>query len=452
VSDRSGRAGQLERRVRGTVVWPGSGGYDELRRTFNAMIERRPAVIVRPLDVADVSTAVRWAAEQDLAISVRGGGHSVAGHGVGDGALMLDLGNLRAVAVDPGLLRADAGGGALLEDLDRATTAHGLAAPSGTYSETGVGGLTLGGGISFLLGTRGFACDALLGAEIVTAEGVVHEVDAETDPELLWALRGGGGNFGVVTRFRFALTRLESVFGGRITFAESAAPSTLELLFELQATAPDELTLQAVLGRNEALGGLVISVLGAWTGPPDQAEAAWARFRRRREIVADALGPLTYLELQGMGARMGSAYRHYWKGHFVSELSPGLADAILAAHAAGTSEGGILVELIHGEAHRVPEASAAFGSRSALANVSALAIWDRPADDEVHLAWARESAARFEPYSLRGGGYLNYSPSDETAGRVERAFGPDRFARLRAVKRRCDPDNRFRFNANIPPA
>ena len=438
--------------MRGPVAGPGARAYDDLRRTFNAMVERRPAAIVRPLDVADVSAAVRWAAEQDVPISVRGGGHSVAGHAVGDGALMLDLANMRSVTVDPVAMLADAEGGARLDDLDRATTAHGLAAPSGTYSETGIGGLTLGGGISFLLGTSGFACDALVGAEVVVADGTVHEVDPGTDAELLWALRGGGGNFGVVTRFRFALTRLESVFGGRITFGAGAVPAILGLLFELQASAPDELTLQAVLGRDAALGGRVVSVLGAWTGAPAQAEAAWAPFRRRRDVVADGLRPLSYLELQAMGARMGSAYRHYWKGHFVSQLSSGLADAIMASHAEGTSEGGILVEPIHGMAHRVPDESAAFGSRSALANVSALAIWDRPADDDIHIAWARESAARLEPFSLRGGGYLNYSPTDETAGRVERAFGPERFARLRAVKGRCDPDNRFRFNANIPPA
>ncbi len=452
MTDGAPHLGELERHVRGPVVRPGADRYDELRRTFNAMIERRPAAIVLPLDAVDVSAAVRWAAEHDLPISVRGGGHSVAGHAVGDGALMIDLRHLRSVTVDPAARLADAGGGALLEDLDRATTAHGLVAPSGTYSETGIGGLTLGGGISYLLGTCGFACDSLVGAELVTGDGSLHAVDAETDPELLWALRGGGGNFGVVTRLRFALTPLDSLFGGRITFAGRAVPAILELLFAHQASGPDELTLQAVLGRNDTLGGSVVSILGAWVGAPTDAEAVFAPFRARPDVVADGLGPISYLELQAMGARMGSAYRHYWKGHFVSDLSPGLVDAIVAAHAGGTSVGGILVETIHGMAHRYPDDHAAFGSRAALANVSALGIWDRADEDDVHIAWVRESAAHFEPYSLRGGGYLNYSPSDETAGRVERAFGPERFRRLRAVKRRCDPDNRFRFNANIPPA
>jgi FAD/FMN-containing dehydrogenase len=445
--------GELHRRLRGAVIPPGSEGFDEARRTFNAMIERRPAVIVRPLHTADVAEAVRWASETDLPISVRGGGHSVAGHSVGEGSLMLDLGEMRAVSVDPIARMADVEGGALLEDLDRATTAHGLAAPSGTYSETGVGGLTLTGGLSYILGAAGFACDALVGAELVAADGLIHEVDAETDAELLWALRGGGGNFGVVTRFRFALTPIGGVYGGRITYGPNAVPSVLHQVFEHRATAPDELTLQAVLFRNAELNAPAITVIGAWTGDPAAAEAAFAPFRQRPEILDDGVGPMSYLDLQSMGARMGSAYRHYWKGQFVGESSNGLEDAILAAAATGRSEGGILIETIHGMAHRIPDEHAAFGARGAVANVSALAIWADEADDAAHVAWARATAEGLVPYALRGGaGYLNYAPVDESASRVERAFGPERFARLQAVKRRCDPDNRFRFNANIPPA
>jgi FAD/FMN-containing dehydrogenase len=440
----------LARSLRGPVIRPADAAYDETRRTFNAMLDRRPAVIAQPLDAADVSTAVRWAAEADLPISIRCGGHSVAGHGVGTDSLMLDLAKLRTVTVDPASRVADAGGGARLEDLDRATTAHGLAAPSGTYADTGIGGLTLGGGISYLLGAAGFACDALVAAEIVTADGAIHLVDDDRDPELLWALRGGGGNFGVVTRFRFALTPMQSVYGGRITFAGGAAREIVELLFELREAAPDELTVQAVLGRNES-GGLGALVIGAWIGAADQGEAMFHPFRRRSDVVVDDLGPMSYLALQSLGARMGSAYRHYWKGHFVRDGSPGLVDAVTAAHDAGTSAGGILIETIHGMAHRIPDQHAAFGARSAVANVSALGIWNDPAEDDRHVSWVRETAASLEPYSLRGGGYLNYAPADETAGRVERAFGGERFARLRAVKRRCDPDNRFRFNANIPP-
>jgi FAD/FMN-containing dehydrogenase len=443
---------ELERGVRGEFVRPDRARYDELRRTFNAMIDRRPWVIVRPVDVLDAAAAVRWAADHGLPISVRGGGHSVAGHSVGDAALMLDLGELRTVTVDPVARTAEVGGGALLEDLDRATTACGLAVPSGTFSTTGVGGLTLSGGISYLLGVGGFACDALVGAELITADGVIHQVDEVTDPDLLWALRGGGGNFGVVTRFRFALRPLETVVGGRITFRATAVPEILQRVFDVPRSDPDELTIQAVLARREDLGGLAISILGAWVGDPAKAEAIWAPFKRRSDVAEDDIGPLSYLDLQAIGARMGSAFRHYWKGHFVADTPPALSDAIMAAHEAGTSLGGILIEPIHGQAHRIPDDSAAFGSRAAMANISALAIWERPEDDERHVAWARATAASLEAFSLRGGGYLNYAPSDETPGRVEQAFGAERFARLRGAKRRCDPDNLFRFNANIPPA
>jgi FAD/FMN-containing dehydrogenase len=445
-------ADDLRRWVRGDVVAPDATRYDELRRTFNAMIDRRPDLIVRPADAEDVASAVRWAADQDLPISVRGGGHSVAGHGVGNGSLMLDLGELRSVAVDPAARTAEVGGGARLADLDTATTSHGLAVPSGTYSDTGVGGLTLTGGISYLLGTSGFACDALVAAEVVTADGTIRQIDDATDPELLWALRGGGGNFGVVTHLRFALRPLTSVVGGRISFSASAVPAMLDRLLDGQRDDPDEFTIQAVLIRDDDLGGLGVAIIGAWVGDPSKAAEVWAPFRERADVVSDGIAARSYVDLQSMGARMGSAFRHYWKGHFVGQSSAALKDAIMAGHEASASLGGILIEPIHGEAQRIPDDHAAFGARSAVANVSALAIWDRPEDDDRHMAWARSTAASLEPFSLRGGGYLNYAPADETASRVELAFGPERFARLQAVKRRWDPDNLFRFNANIPPA
>jgi FAD/FMN-containing dehydrogenase len=205
--------------------------------------------------VADVSAAVRWAVDSDLPISVRCGGHSIAGHGVGNGSLMLDLARIKTVTVDLASRIADAGGGAKLEDLDQATTAHGLAAPSGTYADTGIGGIFLGGGISYLIGTRGFACDAMVGAELVTADGSIVEVDAVREPELLWALRGGGGNFGVVTRFRVALEPLGPVFGGRIRFAGPRMRELTEQVFDLQAAAPDELALDGVLFVTMPSGG-----------------------------------------------------------------------------------------------------------------------------------------------------------------------------------------------------
>jgi FAD/FMN-containing dehydrogenase len=442
----------LRTRVRGEMLLPGDPRFDERRRTFNAMLDRRPRVIVQPVDTSDVVAAVTWAAAHDLPISVRGGGHSVAGHAVGPESLMLDLANLRAVTVDPASRIAEAGGGALLEDLDRATTSQGFGAPSGTYRDTGVAGLTLTGGISYLLGAAGFACDALVGAEVVTTDGHVLHVDAESDPELLWALRGGGGNFGVVTKLRHALISLSNVYAGRIRIAGDAVADALRLLFELQSEpASDELTLQATVGHDRELG-LHGSILGLWIGEPEMGPRIFAPLRALRGIYLDTVGRTSYLAMQQEFDRMGPTYRHYWKGQFVRNTGPELQATILERAAMTPGESAILIEPIHGHAHRVPESHAAFGGRPALANVSALGVWSDPADDAAAIGWARETTTALEPFSLRGGGYLNYAPEDESARRVEQAFGAASFARLQAVKRRVDPYNRFRFNANIPPA
>ena len=442
----------LRVRLRGGLLLPTDPRFDERRRTFNAMLDRRPEVIVRPLDADDVAAAVRWAAAEDLPISIRGGGHSVAGHAVGPGSVMVDLGHMRSVGVDPASKVAEVAGGALLEDLDRATTSLGFGVPSGTYLDTGVAGLTLTGGIGFLLGAAGFACDALVGAEVVTADGSIVNVDESSDPDLLWALRGGGGNFGVVTRLRHGLTPLGSVYGGRIRIAGDAVAEALRLLFELQSeAASDELTLQATIGHDEEKGPIA-SVLGLWIGEPEAGPSSFAQFRALPGIYLDDVGPTTYLDMQLLSDRMGPTYRHYWKGQFVRDIGPGLQATILDSAVRAPGESEILVEPIHGFAHRVPESHAAFGGRRALANVSALGIWSDSADDPAAMGWSRDTTAALEPFSLRGGGYLNYAPEDESARRVEQAFGTESFTRLQAVKRRVDPDNRFRFNANIPPA
>jgi FAD/FMN-containing dehydrogenase len=388
----------------------------------------------------------------DLPISVRGGGHNVAGHAVGADALMIDMGTLRSVSVDPGRRLAEAGGGALLEDLDRMTIAHGLAAPSGTYIDTGVAGLTLTGGIGYLLGAAGFACDALVGAELVTADGEVLQVDERSDPDLLWALRGGGGNFGVVTKLRHALTPVRNPYGGRLRFEGDAVGAALRLLFELQGdAASDELTLQSYLSVDPERGP-VMSILGLWIGEPEVGPRVFAPLRAIGGAYFDSLGPYPYLDMQVIFERMGPGYRNYWKGHFVREVGPAVQAVILEGAASGIAHSGMLVEPIHGAAHRFADDHAAFGSRRALANVSAIGIWEDPADDAAAIAWARDTTTALEPFSLRGGGYLNYAPEDEPAHRVEQAFGAEAFARLRAIKRRVDPENRFRFNANIPPA
>src|SRR5689334_16792367 len=253
----------LRGRTRGEVLEPGDGGYEAARAAYNAMATGRPVSILRPADLSDIIAAVRWAAESGLAIGVRGGGHSVAGHSSPNGALLIDLSRWRGATVDPAAKTADALAGSKLMDLDAETFAHGLAAPSGTFVDTGIGGLTLTGGISWLLSSEGFACDALIGAQLVTAAGDAIDVAERTEPELLWGLRGGGGNFGVVTRFRYALTDVPAMFGGRIRFKGEGLRDAIHRVLELDATAPDEL-VQAMVAWRDEHGSPRISLNVGW--------------------------------------------------------------------------------------------------------------------------------------------------------------------------------------------
>jgi FAD/FMN-containing dehydrogenase len=405
----------LQGRTRGEVMEPGDGGYEAARAAYNAMATGRPVVILRPADLPDIVAAVRWAAESGLAIGVRGGGHSVAGHSSPDGALLIDLSR------------------------------------SGTFIDTGIGGLTLTGGISWLLSSEGFACDALIGAQLVTADGDVLEVDAKREPEVLWGLRGGGGNFGIVTQLRYALTPVPAMFGGRLRFRGDALRDAILRTFEVEASAPDELVLAMVAWRAED-GSPAISVNVGWRGDPEGGTAAIRALTDHPACYETDLKAMSWLQQQSLYQPIPFGLRQYWKGHLVSRLDESLADALLTSASEETNESFALVELIHGRAHRIPESWAAFGGRAAMANVTALAIWSDPADDEAEIAWARRFADRVSPLSLRGGGYLNYPELDQTAARVAAAYPPDSWARLQQLKRRLDPANRFRFNANIPPA
>ncbi len=443
---------ELRARTRGRLLTPEHAAYDASRRTFNAMASGRPLAILQPEDTEDIVAAVRWARDADVGIGIRGGGHNVAGHSAPDGALLIDLSTWRGAEVDPERRTALALAGSRLMDLDAATAAYGLAAPSGTFVDTGIGGLTLGGGISYLVASEGFACDALIGAELVTAGGDVIEVDEEHEPDLLWGLRGGGGNFGVVTRLHYRLTDVTQVAGGRIRFRGDGIHRVLERIIALEQAAPDALTMQAIAWRSPEDGTPGLTFLAAWRGDATTAANAVA------EIVADPcrldgdVGAMSWLQLQAMNPPLPFGLRHYWKGHLVRETPAALADAMLEAAGEIAGRSVVLLELIHGAAHRIPAASAAFGGRAAAANVTALAFWGDPGGDQEQVAWSRRTAARFEPFSLRGGGYLNYGELDQSATRVSAAFGPEAFERLRRLKRLHDPANRFRFNANIPPA
>jgi FAD/FMN-containing dehydrogenase len=448
-------------RLSGTVISPGDDGYDAARQTFNGMIDRHPAVIVTCRSTDDVVSAVQAARMAGLPIAVRGGGHGVAGHAMADGALVVDLREMRSVAVDPERRRARAGGGALWEDVDGATTAHGLATTGGTFGDTGIGGLTLTGGIGFLMGTAGLSCDNLMRAAVVTADGSVVVAGEDGDPELLWGLRGGGGNFGVVTEFEFALHPLGPIHAARFTAGLDHASEALRITAQIARESPPELNIFAVgpttqdpaLPDGSPPGPTdYLRVAAIFQGTVADAESTMAPLRAVPGI-AGRFAPMSYPEVQAVSGTLPFGLRHYWKGHFVRDLEPLAIEAVSAAMR--DVPGGysfMLLEAIGGRARTEPPGGAAFGQREALWNVSALGVWEDAANDAAQIAWARRTVDALRPASLSGAGYGNYAPVDETEERIRASFGEERYGRLRRLKRRYDPDNVFRFNHNIPPA
>lgn len=446
----------LRRTLGARVCTPDDAGYDTERATFNATVQRRPAVIVRAHSTDDVRAAVLAANELGLPIAVRGGGHNVAGHAVADHALVVDLRDLRTVTVDPVRRTARVAGGAQWDDVDAAAWAHGLAVVGGTFGDTGVGGLTLGGGIGWLMGTQGLTCDNLVRAEVVTGDGGLVVAGPDDDPELLWALRGGGGNFGVVTSFEFRLADPGPISGGYLRFPIGATEPVLQHVARLADTAPDALSFFVMVGVHDearAEGPSETRVGIGWTGDADELNRIVRPLREDLPLVSDDVAPMTYLELQAMSGRLPFGLRHYWKGHFLRALGDNVVSGVVDSLSAPRGAlGGILIEAIRGAAQREPDGGAAFGQRAAAWNATGLAIWQDEADDAEEIAWARAVAERLAVGSLAGVGYANYAPADEPVERVRLVFGRERFERLVAVKRRYDPDNRFRFNLNIPPA
>ena len=444
---------RLQRALRGPVLVPESPGYDVARTTFNGMTDRRPAVIACVAGSDDVAAAIAWANEQGVPAAIRGGGHSVAGHSVCEGGLVIDLRLLGGVQVDPVTRRARAGGGATWRSVDAPCAAHRLAMPGGTFDTTGVAGLTLGGGIGHLMGMYGLTLDNLVSAQVVLADGRVVTASESAEPELFWALRGGGGNFGVVTEFEFALHPLPVAWGGLISYALPHAGDALRLYRDVLASAPDELTLMYYVDREKVPEGAAFITV-CFAGDAGAAEQAVRPLRESLPVRADGLGLESYLQIQVMQGDLPFGLRHYWKGHFVDSLPDDLIDELMECFLASPRDGwdALLIEGIHGAALRVPVDATAFSRRERCFNVSALGAWEDPARDADHIAWARRTAAALEAYSTSGGGYLNYGAPDEPLERVRAAYGDAKFERLRQAKRRYDPGNMFRFNHNIPPA
>ena len=377
----------------------------------------------------------------------------MAGHSVCDDGVVIDLSRIRDVHVDPVERTAEAGGGATWNDFDAACQRHGLATPGGTFGTTGIAGLTLGGGLGHLMGRFGLTLDNLVRAEVVTAGGEILLADEGTNSDLFWALRGGGGNFGVVTRFVYRLHEVRGLAaGGLLTYDFARAGEVLRRAREIVDGTPDELTSFFLFGRDGATGERHVAVTVCWTGSSDDARARLEALQAIPGLINDGVRPMSYLQLQGIFGEIPVGVRHYWKGHFVSELADDLIDFLVQQFATRTTPiGTILMEPVQGYATRVPDEATAFANRYGY-NVTAVGVWLSPDDDETEIAWSRACAEGISPYSSRGGGYLNYMGRDEPLERVEAAFGAEKFARLRQIKRRYDPDNVFRQNQNIPPA
>jgi len=439
----------LRRHHRGPVIAPDDSGYDAARTTFNGLLERRPEVIARPLDVDDVVSAVSFACDEDLPIAVRGGGHSVAGHGIGDGSLVVDLRLMREVVVDPESRTATCGGGSLWEDLDPPCQRHGLATPGGTFGDTGVGGLTLGGGIGHLIGLHGLTLDNLLAATVVTADGNVLSAGESENAELFWALRGGGGNFGVVVDFTFQLHPVGPLLGGLLHYRLDDGPAVLTAWRGLMAGAPDRLVCFPQIFRPAPGEEAWVSVSVAYLDGIDEGREAIRQLTESAVPARDGVRPMYYPELQEIFGRSPFGLRHYWSGRFLRALPDELIELTVAQFLQPDVSGNVLLEPLHGTAARVAPEATAFAGREASYNATFNSVWTDPREDERQIGLARAYSAALAPWTI-GGGYLNYA-SEAAGERLDTEFGAQRFERLREVKRRYDPANRFRFNHNIVP-
>jgi FAD/FMN-containing dehydrogenase len=435
----------------GEVLTSSDDGYDSARTVWNAMVDHRPEVVIRCRSRDDVAAAVRYAREHGLEIGVRCGGHSVIGHAVPDGGLMVDLTPLGRVRVDPAQRRAHVQGGALLGALDRATLPHGLATTAGNVSHTGVGGLVLGGGMGWLARQHGLSCDNVLSYEVVTATGEVVRASATEHADLFWGLRGGGGNFGVVTDFELALHPIEDrTLVADLQFPVEQGPDVLRGWRELLADAPREATLTASAGQDGPEPYVTVGFV--WVGAPHGADRLLDRLRALGRAAGERLTELSYLALQQVeDTPQGHAYRRYWKGHYFDAL-PDEALAAFALRGTADGRGDLLpnasLQAYGGAIAEVPDDATAFSHRGALVEFVAAARWEDAAEDEARMAAARRYAATLAPYA--SGAYVNALGDEGDAG-VRRAYPPHKLARLRALKQVWDPDNVFHRNHNIAP-
>ena len=448
----------LRSQVSGPVITAADPGYDEARKVYNFMIDRRPAAVVQCGSAADVAAVVRHAAETGSELAVRGGAHSVPGFGTADGALVADLSAMAGVTVNPADRTARAAGGVTWGGFNEATGAHGLATTGGIISTTGVGGLTLGGGIGYLARGYGLSCDNLLSAQVVLADGQEVTANEIDHPDLFWALRGGGGNFGVVTEFTFRVHPVGDIYGGPMFFELSDGAALLAYFDEFIRSAPREyggfpafqIAPPLPFVPADRVGEPFLAIVSCWTGSPDDGAKILQGFRDVATPVAEMVGSMPYAALNSaFDALVPRGLQHYWKAAFASSLS----ESAITAHMEHGPRVPVVNSTVHlypinGACHDVAADATAFGHRDATYAIVIAGMWPDPADNETNTRWVQDYYSAIAPHS-QNGGYVNFASADDQA-KVADNYGAN-YARLREVKRQYDPGNMFHLNQNIQP-
>ena len=437
--------------VRGELILSGAAGYETARQVWNGNIDRRPALIVRCTGPADVQRAVDFARTHELLLSLRCGGHSAPGYGTNDGGMVIDMSPMKGIRVDPAARTARAQGGVLWCEFDHETQAFGLATTGGTVSDTGIAGLTLGGGLGWLMGKHGLSIDNLISADVVTADGQFRTASRTENPDLFWALRGGGGNFGVVTSLEYRLHPVSESLSGIVLYPPEQAREILRFYRDFCLTLPDE--AEAFAGLLTHDGVPVVALLLGYNGPIETGEKVLAPARQFRKPIADLVGPMPYTARQTLidepNARHG--LQRYWRSAFTEQVSDDLIDKLIAGAAAFSSPLSLLgLFYMHGAATRVPADATAFCARRPQWDFDIIGQWADVAESGGHIAWVKALWDRVEP-DLLGSVYINHLADDDRPEKLRASYG-ENYARLRDVKTMYDPMNLFRVNANIRPA
>lgn len=451
----------LKTKLRGPLLTPGDPGYEESRTVWNAMIDRKPAFVVRCLGVSDVIASVSFARDHGLLLSIKGGGHNIAGLALADGAMMLDMSLMRGVWIDHERRVAHAQAGCLLGDVDRETQVHGLAAVLGFVSLTGIAGLTLGGGFGYLTRRFGWTCDNIEAMDLVTADGRAVRASRSENPELFWGLRGGGGNFGVVTSIDYSLYPIgPEIVGGLVAWPIEEAPRVLEMYRSLAESAPPELTLVALMRPappapwlpKEHHGKLIVAILAAHSGPVAEAEAAVAPIKSFGNPIGDILVRRPYVQIQSLlDATQPKGRRYYWKSEYLERVEPDLCGkAIEHAKSIPSPHSAVILFQIGGALNGLEEGHSPAGNRDARYVLNITGAWDRAEEDDVNMAWARDAWTEMRRFGT-GGNYINFLTADESPERIEAALG-NSWSRLKGIKQTWDPQNLFRVNRNIRPS